>query len=385
MDGQTPCPHCGRLIDAAATYCHYCGFRLGVDQPPGGAALPPYHAAVAKKGPQPVVIGCIVAAVVVVLVIPIVGILAAIALPNYIQVKEKSKEAEVKANLHNIQLGVERFAVDNDGSYPRYLIGGEGRAAASIDPARVGFDAFEAIADCPAPDRLADPLLRGGYLTGYPRNPFTTNGLVIHQVQENLPSATEGNDPLRSGTPEGEAHGTRFGAQCNLMGSVLADPRYRGSLAFKLADGGEETRPTYADIEYEFWDMWIGDRPLPYLPGQFFYKSMGPLCPTGEEPGGAPPSVVPTEIDQYIIGGYGSIRTKGKDVLGPEQPLRTASAEIWLLTRSEVSDDQTARGGSPYSLSKNAQGQEVHGYGNPNGIRDAIILVLTAGEDYMPR
>ncbi|MCC7478427.1 type II secretion system protein, partial [bacterium] len=40
-------------------------------------------------------------------VIVIIGILAAIALPNYIKVKEKAKEAEVKANLHNIQLSVE--------------------------------------------------------------------------------------------------------------------------------------------------------------------------------------------------------------------------------------------------------------------------------------
>jgi prepilin-type N-terminal cleavage/methylation domain-containing protein len=33
-------------------------------------------------------------------VIVIIGILAAIALPNYIKVKDKAKEAEVKSNLH---------------------------------------------------------------------------------------------------------------------------------------------------------------------------------------------------------------------------------------------------------------------------------------------
>ena len=62
-------------------------------------------------------------------VIVIIGILAAIALPNYIKVKEKAKEAEVKANLHNIQLSVERFAVDTEGAYPNYLIGGEPKFA----------------------------------------------------------------------------------------------------------------------------------------------------------------------------------------------------------------------------------------------------------------
>ena len=67
-------------------------------------------------------------------VIVIIGILAAIALPNYIKVKEKAKEAEVKANLHNVQLSVERFAVDTEGAYPQYLIGGEPKHAASVSP-----------------------------------------------------------------------------------------------------------------------------------------------------------------------------------------------------------------------------------------------------------
>ena len=59
-------------------------------------------------------------------------ILAAIALPNYIKVKDKAKEAEVKANLHNIQLSVERWAVDSEGPYPNYLIGGEPKYAATV-------------------------------------------------------------------------------------------------------------------------------------------------------------------------------------------------------------------------------------------------------------
>lgn len=42
----------------------------------------------------------------------------AIAIPNFVSIKEKSKEAEVKQNLHSIQLAVERFAVDHDGAYP---------------------------------------------------------------------------------------------------------------------------------------------------------------------------------------------------------------------------------------------------------------------------
>ena len=58
-------------------------------------------------------------------VIVIIGILVAIALPNFIKVKTKAREAEVKQNLHSIQLGVERYAVDNEGNYPYYLYGGD--------------------------------------------------------------------------------------------------------------------------------------------------------------------------------------------------------------------------------------------------------------------
>jgi len=57
-------------------------------------------------------------------VIVIIGILVAIALPNFIKIKDKAKEAEVKQNLHSIQLAIERYAVDADGNYPYHLFGG---------------------------------------------------------------------------------------------------------------------------------------------------------------------------------------------------------------------------------------------------------------------
>jgi type II secretory pathway pseudopilin PulG len=60
-------------------------------------------------------------------VIVIIGILVAIALPNFIKIKDKAKEAEVKQNLHSIQLAIERYATDNDGNYPFYVFGGDAR------------------------------------------------------------------------------------------------------------------------------------------------------------------------------------------------------------------------------------------------------------------
>jgi prepilin-type N-terminal cleavage/methylation domain-containing protein len=60
-------------------------------------------------------------------VIVIIGILVAIALPNFIKIKDKAREAEVKQNLHSIQLAVERYATDMDGNYPYFLYGGDTR------------------------------------------------------------------------------------------------------------------------------------------------------------------------------------------------------------------------------------------------------------------
>jgi len=48
----------------------------------------------------------------------IIGILAAIAIPNFIAMQDRAREASVKANMHSFQLAVEDFAVKNTGTYP---------------------------------------------------------------------------------------------------------------------------------------------------------------------------------------------------------------------------------------------------------------------------
>ncbi|MBN2081650.1 hypothetical protein JW859_05510, partial [bacterium] len=123
-------------------------------------------------------------------------------------------------------------------------------------------------------------------------------------------------------------------------------------------------------------------------------------------------AILPTEIDQYMLGGYGGIRTKGRDVLGDERRITyllrtngggggggvpgdgedptpwqghggfaTEPLEVWPWTRSEVSSDPEDLGGSPFAPSNVGDTNEQLEYGNPNGFRDAIILVLTAGDD----
>jgi len=51
-------------------------------------------------------------------VIIIIGILAAIAIPMFLNQREKAKDAGVKEGTHTIQVGVQSYAVDNDDEYP---------------------------------------------------------------------------------------------------------------------------------------------------------------------------------------------------------------------------------------------------------------------------
>jgi len=347
-------------------------------------------------------------------VIVIIGILAAIALPNYIRVKDKAKEAEVKSNLHNIQLSIERFAVDTEGTYPQYLIGGDIRYADNIDT-NSSVVALTGITEISNRYRLSDPLLRRGYIESYPKNPFARNGAAIAKFQQDV------NDPLRN-DGSGPTRGCRFGGTCTIMGNASADLRFPEYEA-NTPGVAPITQESYADFYgYRFYDLWWGNRPKLYLPGEFFYKSNGPII--AADPGVVDPNrpIQPVEIDQYMLGGYGSIRTKGADVLGPEPTIvaySTSSAMNGTLLAT-LDDEETENGpmqgvtppnpdpidggnnrrieipswtrwyntqdsdgtypGSPYSVSTNS-GLEQLSYGNPNGVRDAIILVLNSGED----
>jgi prepilin-type N-terminal cleavage/methylation domain-containing protein len=136
-------------------------------------------------------------------VIVIIGILVAIALPNFIKIKDKAREAEVKQNLHSIQLAVERYGTDEEGNYPYYLYGGDTRFNIGTHASIVGlqtmnypssmklaFDMFNLGLDNgwdysdvgDLNGLLADDLQAGygdtlayeGYLPKYPGNPFVT-------------------------------------------------------------------------------------------------------------------------------------------------------------------------------------------------------------------
>jgi prepilin-type N-terminal cleavage/methylation domain-containing protein len=51
------------------------------------------------------------------IVVVVIGILAAIAIPNYIAMQNRAKEGSTKANMHTFQLSAEDYATQNDGAY----------------------------------------------------------------------------------------------------------------------------------------------------------------------------------------------------------------------------------------------------------------------------
>ncbi len=55
------------------------------------------------------------------IVVVIIGILAAIAIPNFVAMQDRAREASVKSNGHTSQLAVEDFGVQNNGIYPTLL------------------------------------------------------------------------------------------------------------------------------------------------------------------------------------------------------------------------------------------------------------------------
>ncbi|OQX54452.1 MAG: hypothetical protein B5M53_05870 [Candidatus Cloacimonas sp. 4484_209] len=52
------------------------------------------------------------------IVVVIIGILAAIAIPNFMSMRQRAKEAAVKSNMHTLQLAAEDFSTQAEGSYP---------------------------------------------------------------------------------------------------------------------------------------------------------------------------------------------------------------------------------------------------------------------------
>lgn len=332
-------------------------------------------------------------------VITLIGILAAIALPNFLKAKDKAKEAETKANLHVIQTALERYAVDNHGEFPLYLLGGDERGWRKCD-AIVNNDSDE------QPPR--DPLIQYSYVTSYPRNPFVQDGLTDTIESTGNPNA------LRYGGGD-----VRFGYDGTSMGNTLDDPRNLWVTPGTLSHL-QFTFPTdsiYAannTLEGGFVNPFYTMGGLPdrsgdntqdrtikaFWPGQFFYRATGNILLRTETDVSNILTIWDanyTSINRYILGCYGAARTSGKDVIrmtdihgeaisnvnGQDNggvyssdreldriPIPFASPEVFGGGRKGVMPI------FPYYTEANQTRHYI--YGAPDGYNDGVIMVYTS-------
>jgi prepilin-type N-terminal cleavage/methylation domain-containing protein len=241
-------------------------------------------------------------------VITIIGILIALALPNFIKAKDKALEAEVQSNIHSLQISLERYATDNGGFYPAYIFGGDIASWTNGG----GFGQL-------VTNTVHDPLILFGYFTSSPRNPFMKDArsLCLQTGIDPRFGCQSAPAPCSIVTPCGG----------DLMGNILSDPTYgladnvAGSLFGSLSPGPATPggvsctgMPAGGRCAWYF----IGDddsATVDFIPGEFLYRSYG--TSTGLIKGLPTPSGIirPFVIDHFMLGGYGSPRTAGRDIL----------------------------------------------------------------------
>lgn len=115
-------------------------------------------------------------------VVIIIGILAAIALPNFIGAQDKAREASVKANMRTAQIAAESYATDAGGAYP---VSATDSAYATYFPG-------------------GSSQQSGGTAGAYPVNPFTNANQGPQAGSITTPAAissTRSSAPSSLGTP----------------------------------------------------------------------------------------------------------------------------------------------------------------------------------------
>ena len=108
------------------------------------------------------------------IVVVIIGILAAIAIPNFIAMQDRAREASVKANMHSFQLAVEDFAVKNTGTYP--VVGDAAAVQANLPSGNWPTNPFTGVANQAPESWAAAATLQGRFATVATVTGYTISG-----------------------------------------------------------------------------------------------------------------------------------------------------------------------------------------------------------------
>lgn len=127
-------------------------------------------------------------------VVVIIGILAAIAIPNFISMQKRAKEASVKNNMHTLQLAAEDFSTLTEGIYAAncgVLVGAITGNAADIRTiaGAANWASLAGVTDILLPTSFKNPVIGGaaapaGYSPAVAVWAIADAGAVYYQVYD---------------------------------------------------------------------------------------------------------------------------------------------------------------------------------------------------------
>ncbi|MFH1676399.1 MAG: type II secretion system protein, partial [bacterium] len=331
-------------------------------------------------------------------VIVIIGILAAMALPNFIKAREKAKEAEVKSNIHAVQIALERYAVDTGGYYPLILYGGDQtdtfvKLGAPVNPDTMVsyYQPPEDPGYVPFPGDL-DVLVQFGYLAQYPNNPFQRNRDISKFGKMETDPGQNGFGPLE----------LRFETHWRTRVNIWSQPFDRGLVYIRRLVGGERgnlmwdisegqrhapwpivvvpapepdvatgyVNPSFFNYAFEGTSNYRDDYQFWLTPGNFYYYAIfegvggySHFITTNGNPN--PNAPVTGPIIGYHLCGYGTIFNAGQDVYN-----------LWGdFTERSFFTYNRPPSGDPATWTF----EDI--YGGPDGRRDGVIFTIDSGVD----
>jgi len=321
-------------------------------------------------------------------VIVIIGILVAIALPNFIRIKDKAKEAEVKQNLHAIQLAAERYCVDSSTSeYPYVIYGGDWTDSYTVRLAWATQQGLDPTSDkfIPNPAKRAawqpavmplggDPLIEEAYLPRAPGNPFIKRKTSsIDQTVPHLPYVGAGYVLRHVG-----------GKKSNLMAEVFGPEFYHFPSQNIVGDWCVHhiyANPVYntaGDINKTPINGWKNPSGNKFLTGNFSY-----FVRFGKDNFGAPALFRATsQIQGYSLAAYGGPRTTGSDVYN-----RNGNYKGRFRTETCLNECGSSSGGGgaypdiPCICDTGEAPNIARNDGGSDSVPDGVVIVLDSGLD----
>ncbi len=123
------------------------------------------------------------------IVVAIIAILAAIAVPNFLEAQTRSKVSRAKADMRSVATAIEAYAVDNNTYPPAVVID---------DPAEFVFASTAEVFEGAVPRLITTPI---AYMTSLPEDPFPVRGQAEHREGEPFHYLDRGT-AVRRGEPE---------------------------------------------------------------------------------------------------------------------------------------------------------------------------------------